>query len=85
MYIHLGADAVVRTDEIIGLFDLDTTTVSKNTRRFLADMEKMGNVIPITDELPRSFAVCRTGGKTTVYLSQLSTATLKKRLNFFER
>ena len=31
MYLHLGQDTVVTLDEIIGIFDLDTTTVSKST------------------------------------------------------
>ena len=32
MYVHLGVDQVVKEDDIIGIFDLDSTTVSKHTR-----------------------------------------------------
>ena len=35
MYLHLGQDTIVRTDTILGVFDLDNATVSKHTREFL--------------------------------------------------
>ena len=44
MYLHLGQDKVVNMDEIIGIFDLDTSTVSKATRDYLAKAEKDGIV-----------------------------------------
>ena len=32
MYLHLGQDKVVSMDEIVGIFDLDTSTDRKSTR-----------------------------------------------------
>ena len=80
MYIHLGQETVIDDKEIIGIFDLDTSTVSKKTREFLANAEKKQEVINITNELPKSFIVCSSGEeKNKVYLSQISTSTLLKR------
>ena len=42
MFIHLGQDTVVKKEDIIGIFDLDTATVSKRTRDFLSKAEKAG-------------------------------------------
>ena len=54
MYLHLGQDKVVSMDEIVGIFDLDTSTVSKATRDYLAKAEKDGCVTNVcTDILPR--------------------------------
>lgn len=78
MYLHLGQDTVVRTDDIVGIFDIDNTTVSRHTRQFLNLMEKKGKVVTITDDLPKSFILVN-GAADTVYLSQISAATLKKR------
>ena len=78
MYLHLGQDTVVRGDEIIGIFDLDNTTVSKHTRTFLRNQERRGKVVTITDDLPKSFVLCGRG-EYKIYLSQISAATLKKR------
>ena len=85
MYLHLGMDKVITFDEIIGIFDLDTTTVSKSTRNYLAKAEKDGIVENICYDLPKSFIVCRTkDGKDRVYISQISSQTLLKRTNYVE-
>ena len=35
MYLHLGQGVMVRDRDMIGIFDLDNTTWSFRTRRFL--------------------------------------------------
>ena len=42
MYLHLGQETVVRERDIIGIFDLDNTTVSRHTRKTLNEAEKAG-------------------------------------------
>ena len=80
MYIHLGQETLVKKEDIIGIFDLDNTTVSKRTRNFLTMAEKEGRVINVSFELPKSFIVCKKGNeKPIIYISQLSTSTLLKR------
>ncbi len=79
MYIHLGGDYVVDENSIIGIFDLEKTTVSKKTRDFLAEKEKSKDVIYTSFELPKSFIVTARGGNNKVYISQISPLTLKKR------
>ena len=78
MYLHLGQNIVVPETEVVGIFDLDNTTGSHITRKFLADAEKAGRVISVSDELPKSFVVCGSIS-TKIYLSQLSAQTLLKR------
>lgn len=85
MYLHLGQDKVVNMDEIIGIFDLDTSTVSKSTRDYLAKAEKDGCVTNVCTDLPKSFIVCISrDGKTHVYISQISSSTLLKRTEYVE-
>ena len=79
MYVHLGDDQVVNEDDIIGIFDLDSTTVSKHTRKFLNEAEKQKKVINVSFELPKSFVLCGKKKNTLVYISQLSSSTLYKR------
>ncbi len=80
MYLHLGQNTVINLNEIVGIFDLDNTTVSKNTRNYLSVAEKNKNVKVVSSELPKSFIVCSDKTeKNTVYLSQISTTTLYKR------
>jgi len=79
LYLHLGQDVVVGLKNVVGIFDLDRTTVSKYTRDFLYRAQKEGRVVNVSDELPKSYAVCEEKGRATVYISQISAATLKKR------
>ena len=44
MYLHLGQDCIIRTKEILGIFDLDSATLSKHTRDYLTRAEKEGRV-----------------------------------------
>ncbi|MDR2570066.1 MAG: DUF370 domain-containing protein [Oscillospiraceae bacterium] len=78
-YLHLGQSVVVPETEIIGIFDLDNTTGSHSTRKFLSSAEKKGHVINVSDELPKSFIVSGVGRDIIVHLSQLSPQTLLKR------
>ena len=79
MYLHLGQDTIVYENTVVGIYDLDNCSSSHITRDFLKRAEQAGQVVNISDDLPKSFVLTREGGKTTVYLSQLSTATLQKR------
>ena len=80
MYLHLGNDVIVRKNEIVAVFDLDNTSQSALTRRYLAAAEQSGSIINAAgDELPKSFVVCAREGRQTVYLSQLNSSTLLRR------
>lgn len=82
MYLHLGNETVVLQSSIVGIFDIETTSVSKITRWFLTNAENELEVTNVSNELPKSFVLCQEGEQTRVYISQISTATLKRRTKF---
>ena len=84
MVLHLGNGYIVDASKVIGIFDLESTTISKHTRKFLEKAEKNGEIITVSYELPKSFAVVSEKGKTKVYISQLATSTLLKRSGFID-
>lgn len=79
MYLHIGGDAIVRKNAVIGIFDLDITSQSHITRKFLSASEGAGQVVTAAEDIPKSFIVCCENGGQTVYLSQMNTLTLSKR------
>ena len=82
MYLHLGQEVVVRHRDIIGVFDMDNTTISPHTRAFLKQAEQEGRVEYVSYDLPRSFTVCAPPGTRRsgqVFVSQIAPSTLKKR------
>ncbi|HKM32850.1 MAG TPA: extracellular matrix/biofilm biosynthesis regulator RemA family protein [Oscillospiraceae bacterium] len=81
MYLHLGNEVVVSKKEIVGIFDIENTSVGRITKDFLANASKNAQVISVSEEMPKSFIICKdTKNKVTMlYISQISPATLKKR------
>ncbi len=79
MYLHLGGDTVVQQNDIIGIFDLEKSTISSKTRAFLTEAEKSGKIINVSAELPKSFVVSQNSTAETVYICQLLPGTLMKR------
>ena len=79
MYLNIGGDMAVREKSIIGIFDLDNTSVSHRTQEFLNHAEKEGQVVPC-DDLPKSFVLTAEYGMNRLYLTSLNTATLEKRM-----
>ena len=79
-YLHLGKDTSIEINNIVGIFDMDTSTVSKHTREFLRVCEKENRIVNVSYELPKSYILYDFGGEYSVYLSPLNTATLTKRM-----
>lgn len=75
MFIHLGEDTVITDKGIIGIFDIDTSTVNKATRNYLTKAEKDKRVTYVNYDLPKSFVVT----DEKIYISPINTATLLKR------
>ena len=81
MYLHLGQNEIVPDHRIIGIFDLDKCSYEKRTREYLTRAEKDGVVLDVSGDLPKSFVVCdHPYHPQLVYLSELSSVTLHKRM-----
>lgn len=84
MFLHIGGDVVIPTRDIIAIFDLEKTTVSKDTREFLRTAEEEGFIESISEDIPRSFIVTENEKNSKIYLSPISSTTLQKRSKFFD-
>jgi hypothetical protein len=80
MYLHIGNGKSVKRKDIIGIFDLDTATVSKITKDFINRRQKNGDVTYLDSDLPRAFILLSEDDTTKVRLSRISTSGLKIRL-----
>ena len=73
MYLNLGADFYILTEDIVGIFDLDTANTQLDTKEYLKDAENNAMLIYAGYELPKSFVLTVDG---TVYFSQYSAKVL---------
>ncbi|MBR6524284.1 MAG: DUF370 domain-containing protein [Clostridia bacterium] len=82
MYLHIGSDCMVHSDDIVAIFDFENTTTSKITREFLSISQEEDFIVNVSEEdLPKSFIVTQYNDKQIVYISPISSATLIKRLS----
>ena len=79
MYISIGADFSVRDRAVIGIFDLDNTSISKHTRAFLSEAEAQGEVVDVSGKLPKSYVLTEEFGLRRVYLTQYNATIMEKR------
>ena len=78
MFLHLGADLVVPLRDVIAITDLKAGKSNIN-KEFLSKLQEEKKVIDVSDKAAKSFII------TTkfIYLSAISSMTLKKRANNF--
>lgn len=75
MYLFLGGDISVRSDDVIGIFDIERCSVSRITAEYLSLCQRKGKIVNVSEDMPKSFTV--TEKKT--YISNVSNATIIKR------
>ena len=79
MFLHIGNGENVRKRDVIGIFDLDTATISGITRKYINKNEKEGNIDYSDSDLPRSFILIEKNKKYKIKLSRISSSGLKAR------
>lgn len=86
MFLHIGGDFVIPSKSIIAILDMDTTTISKDTKEFLKISEEEGFIDAISPEdLPKTFIITESDKKSKIYLSPISSVTLLKRATYIEK
>ena len=79
MYIHVGGEKIVRTSEIIAIFDISIDHSSKISKQFLLQAKERKETDYIGEDEAKSIVVT----KDKVIYSPISSATLKKRTHHF--
>lgn len=82
--LHIGMGKTIKKKDIVGIFDLETTTVSKKTREFLKRCGKEEIAEVDMEEIPKSYVICKNKEKEKVYITRLSSQTLLKRAERIE-
>ena len=75
LFIHLGGEKVIRTSELIAIFDLSIEKNSKISKQFISHAQKEKKIETIGEEDSKSLVVT----KNKVFYSPISTTTLRKR------
>ncbi len=76
MYIHIGGNITLPADKIIGIFDIEKTSVNKEVNSYLQKLGKQGRIYYVSYDMPKSFVVT----EKYVYITNVSVFTLKRRV-----
>lgn len=80
MILHIGKGVTVRHKDLIGIFDMDTATVSGITRDTLKHFEKQKRVEYADSDIPRSFLLTTAKEGHKIFLSHISSQGLRMRV-----
>jgi len=75
MFMFLGGEVSVRSDDVVGIFDIEECSVSRMTADYLNACQRNGRIVNVSEDMPKSFVV--TVDKT--YISNVSHSTIVKR------
>ena len=75
MFLFLGGDVSVKSEDVVGIFDIEECSVSRVTADYLNACQKKGKIVNVSEDMPKSFVV--TVDKT--YISNVSHSTIVKR------
>ena len=77
-FLQLEKGESIDKKEIIGVFDLETSSAS-GTKELFRRLEGEMGVVNLSEDIPKSFILCEGEYSDRIYLSGLSTKSVEKR------
>ena len=78
MYVHVGENVILKTEDIIVFLDVDTLKQSRSNLRILNMLKDKGPEI-------KTVIITEKNGETVEVFSIISTTTLKNRIEKFKK
>lgn len=78
-YIQLEKGESIAKRRIVGIFDIETASVSESTRALMRRKEAEKGVVSLSSDLPKSFLLSDDLYGDRIYLSGLSTESISRR------
>ncbi len=76
MYVHIGKDLVINSENIIAILDIGSLRKKKNVEEILQKLRISDKIIDVSDENKKSLIILN---KNLAYITNISSATLAKR------
>jgi hypothetical protein len=81
LFLHLGGDTVILTKELIAIINLENPVIAASTKEFIKVADEEGFIKNLSEDDPKSCVVTN----RDVYMSPISSVTLKNRANFVKK
>lgn len=80
MFIHLGGDTLINSKRIIAILNVESVLGANSSKNFLKTAQEEGFIANIDQKEYTSIVIT----DKNIYLSPISTLTLKKRASFVD-
>ena len=81
MYLHICKNIIIRSEDIIGIFDIETMKNTEEYKKIYAKLEEEKVIIDISEGVQKTLILIKKDKKNKAYISNISVATLEKRAN----
>ena len=79
MYVHIGKDVVINSDNIISILDIESLEKNKKLENVLQNLKISDNIIDVSDNNKKSLIILEKNNKIIGYITNISSSTLAKR------
>jgi GTPase involved in cell partitioning and DNA repair len=76
MYVHIGKDFVINSENIVAIIDISKLRKKKSVEEILQKIRKSVKIVNVTMDNQKSLIILN---KNLAYVTNISTATLAKR------
>ena len=80
MYVHIGKDQIINSDNIITILDIKSLEKKKSLENICKELKISDNIIDVSEENRKSLIITQDKNKQKKgYISNISSTTLGKR------
>ena len=79
MYVHIGKDLVINSDNIVAILDIESLEKKKKLEEVLQNLKISDKIIDVSEENKKSLIIIQKNNETLGYITNISTTTLAKR------
>jgi hypothetical protein len=79
MYIHIGKDSVVNSDNIIAIFNINSLEQKKSLENICKDIGISDNIVDVSDNNKKTLIICEIKNIKKGYITNISSTTIAKR------
>ena len=79
MYVHIGKDIVINSNNIITILDIESLEKKKNLEEVLQNLKISDKIIDVSEGNKKSLIIIKKDEENIGYITNISSITLAKR------
>ena len=79
MYVHIGKEIVINSENIIAILDIESLEKKKKLEEVLQNLKISDNIIDVSEGKKKSLVIIHKENKNLGYITNISTITMGRR------